>query len=201
MSSKNKNRKKEDTHNFEVRLYVIQYLVLAIVVALGIRFYVLQVARHEDYQARAENNRIREIPIPAPRGMILDRNGKKLVDNTPAFNIIVTPEDITSKDETLNALVQNLDIDRVFLLAELNDTLRPKSQPILVKQNASDADRQWVAAHELEHPEISVEEQPQRLYKYGKLAAHVLGYVGQISPKQLESQDSKYVGYKAGDII
>src|ERR1043165_2881541 len=152
MSSKKKNRKKEETHNFEVRLYVIQYLVLAIFVALGIRFYVLQVTRHDDYVARAENNRIREIPIPAPRGQILDRNGVLLVDNKPASNIVIYPEDITDKDDTINVLVENLNVDRAELLAELNDHLRPKSQPILVKQNAGDADRQWVAAHELEHP-------------------------------------------------
>lgn len=192
---------KEERFSLELRVYVIQYLVLAIFIALGIRFYVLQVARHDDYQARAENNRIRDIPIPAPRGAILDRNGNLLVDNASAFNVVVTPEDITSKAETLNALVQNLDIDRGELLVELNDALRPKSQPILVKQNASRADLAWVAAHELEHPEIRIEEQPQRIYKYGKLASHVLGYIGQVNPKQLELPQYKDAGYKSGDII
>src|SRR5262245_60953158 len=126
MSSSNT---RDDGYNVELRVYVIQYLVLVIFIALGIRFYVLQVARHEDYQARAENNRIREIPIPAPRGKILDRSGEQvLVDNTPAFNIIVTPEDITNKEYTIDALVEYLDIDRGVLLAELNDPFRPKSQ-------------------------------------------------------------------------
>src|SRR5712692_6942113 len=192
---------REEGFNLELRVYLIQYLILAVFVALGIRFYVLQVARHDDYQARAENNRIREIPIPAPRGAIFDRDGNALVDNTPAFNIVVTPEDITNKEDTLNALVQNLDVDRGELLAQLNDLLRPKSQPILVKQNASSADRAWVAAHELEHPEIRGETQPQRIYKYGKLAAHVLGYIGQVNPKQLEIPEFKEAGYKSGDIV
>src|SRR6185503_1611068 len=200
MSSK-KNHKKEDTHNFEMRLYAIQYLVLAIFVALGIRFYVLQVTRHDDYVARAENNRIREIPIPAPRGQILDRNGVLLVDNKPASNIVIYPEDITNKEETISVLVENLGVDRNDMIAELNNALRPKSQPILVKQNAGDADRQWIAAHELEHPEISIEQQPQRIYKFGKSAAHVLGYIGEISPKQLELPKFQDAGYKSGDII
>jgi penicillin-binding protein 2 len=195
------NNLREDRFNLELRIYVIQYMVLAVFIALGIRFYVLQVARHDDYEARAENNRIRDIPIPAPRGAILDRNGNVLVDSTPASNIVVTPEDITNKEDTITSLVQNLDIDRGELLAELNDPLRAKSLPILVKQNASDADRQWVAAHELEHPEIRIETQPQRLYKYGKLAAHMLGYIGEISPRQLEMQQFKELGYKSGDII
>ena len=193
---------KEEGFNPELRVYFIQYLVLAVFIALGIRFYVLQVARHEDYQARAENNRIREIPIPAPRGNILDRTGERvLVDSASAFNVVVTPEDITDREETLNALVTNLAVDRDEVLAELNNPLRAKSQPVLVKQNATPADRQWIAAHELEHPEISIEEQPQRIYRYGKLAAHLLGYIGQVSPKQLENPKFKDAGYKAGDII
>jgi penicillin-binding protein 2 len=192
---------KEEGFNLELRVYIIQYLVLAVFIGLGIRFYVLQVARHDDYQARAENNRIREIPIPAPRGTILDRNEKVLVDSASAFNVVVTPEDITDREETLNALSQNLDVDRVEVLAELNNPLRVKSQPVLVKQNASNADLQWVGSHELEHPEISIEEQPQRVYKYGKLAAHMLGYIGQVNPKQLELPAFRDSGYKAGDII
>ncbi|PYT06115.1 MAG: hypothetical protein DMF60_10040 [Acidobacteria bacterium] len=192
---------REEGFNLELRVYLIQYLVLAVFIALGIRFYILQVARHDDYQARAENNRIRDIPIPASRGAILDRNEKVLVDNTSAFNVVVTPEDIADKDDTINALVQNLDIDRGEILVELNDPLRPKSQPILVKQNASPANCQWVAAHELEHPEITIDQQPQRVYKYGKLAAHLLGYIGQVNPKQLENPDFKEAGYKSGDII
>src|SRR5215216_908468 len=199
MSSKNKNRKKEESHNFELRLYVIQYLVLAIFVALGIRFYVLQVARHEDFQARAENNRIREIPILATRGAILDRNGNVLVDSTPVPNIIVMPEDMTNKEETIKILVENLGVDPNDVIAELTNPLRPKSQPILVKQNASRADVAWVMARELEHPEITVEDQPQRLYKYGKLACHVLGYIGEISPKQLDLP--RFQEYRMGDII
>lgn len=192
---------KGDGFNLELRVYVIQYLVLAVFISLGIRFYVLQVARHEDYQARAENNRIREIPIPAPRGAIFDRNDNLLVANNNAFNVVVTPEDITNREETLNALAENLDVDRGDVLAELNNPFRAKSQPILVKQNASRADLAWVAAHELEHPEISIDEQPQRIYKYGKLAAHVLGYIGQVNPKQLDLPAFKEAGYKAGDII
>ena len=192
---------REEGFSLELRVYLIQYLVLAVFIALGIRFYVLQVARHDDYQARAENNRIRDIPIPADRGAILDRNSNLLVDNTSSFNLVVTPEDIANKDDTINALVENLDVDRGEILVELNDPLRPKSQPILVKQNASLADRSWVAAHELEHPEITIDKQPQRVYKYGKLAAHVLGYIGQVNPKQLENPEFKEAGYKSGDII
>ncbi|HET9532620.1 MAG TPA: penicillin-binding protein 2 [Blastocatellia bacterium] len=198
MSKKNP---KDATFDFELRLYVVQWLVLVIFVVLGTRFYVLQVTRHEDFSQRAENNRIREIPILAPRGAIYDRNGKLLVDNTPAFNITLSPEYVTNIDETIRALVENLGVDREQLITQLNDHTRPKSLPILVKQRAEPADRAWVSAHEFEHPEISLEIQPQRQYRYGQLAAHVLGYIGEISPRQLERKPYIEAGYKSGDII
>ncbi|HVF90300.1 MAG TPA: penicillin-binding protein 2 [Blastocatellia bacterium] len=196
MSKKNP---KEGSYDFETRLFVLQYLVLALFVVIGIRFYILQVARHDDFQARAENNRIREIPIPAPRGNIYDRNGKLLADSTPACNIVIYPLDMTDREETTRALVENLGVDRDQLVAELNDSKRPKSQPVLVKQNASAGDRAWVAAHEYENPEIQIEFQPQRIYPNLKLAAHVLGYIGEVSSKQLENP--KFADYKSGDII
>ncbi len=199
-SNKNKNLK-EGAFDFELRISTVMYLVLAIFVAMGIRFYVLQVTRHDVFQQRAENNRIREIPIIAPRGAILDREEKVLVDNTPATNIVITPEDMTDRNETIRVLVENLDVDPERIKAELNDIKRPKSQPILVKQNATDADRAYVSAHEYEHPEIAIEQQPQRRYRYGRLAAHVLGYIGEISPKQLELPRYVEAGYKSGDII
>lgn len=198
MSKKNP---KEVSMDFELRVSVIQYLVLAVFVVLGIRFYVLQVARHEQYQNLAENNRIRDIPLIAPRGAILDRNGKILVDNTPAFNIVVYPEDITSKEETINSLADYLGIEREDAMREINNPLRSKSDPILIKQKATDADRAWIAAHREEHPEIDIDPQPQRVYLYGKSACHVLGYIGQISPKQLENPKYAEAGYKMGDII
>jgi len=196
-----KNSPRDEVNTFEVRLYAVQYLILAVFVALGIRFYVLQVGRHQLYEQAAENNRIREIPILATRGHILDRYGRILVDSTPAFNVVVYPETITNRDETISTLVQNFGVERSELLAEVSDPRRPKSQPILVKQNASPGDRAWIAAHEYEHPEIQIDREPQRIYPYGKLACHVLGYIGQLDSKQLE--DSKYqeAGYKTGDIV
>ena len=198
MSKKNP---KEASMDFELRVSVIYYLVIAVFIILGIRFYVLQVARHEEYKNRAENNRIRDIPLIAPRGAILDRNGKVLVDNTSSFNIVINPEDITNKDETINALVEYLGVEREEAIREINNPLRSKSDPILVKQKASVADRAWIQAHKEEHPEIDNVEEPQRNYLYGKTACHVLGYIGQISPTQLERPKYQEAGYKTGDII
>lgn len=196
-----KQNPKEATYDFDGRMYVLLYLALIIFLALSVRFYILQVVRHEDYQQRAENNRIREIPIIAPRGAILDRNGKLLVDNKSAFNLVIYPELMGNPAETIKALVDNFDVDEESIRNAIHDPKRPKSLPVLVKQNASRADLAWVAAHEYEHPEISIDEQPQRVYPHGQLAAHALGYVGEISPRQLESPRYAEAGYKQGDII
>jgi penicillin-binding protein 2 len=190
---------KEETFDFDQRLKGILIVTLGIFVILAIRFYFLQIARHQDFQQRAENNRIREIPILAPRGAIYDRNGKTLVDNTPAYNIVVYPDLVKDPAQTIDALVRYFGADREQITAELHNTRRSKSLPILVKQNASMSDRQWIAARGLDYPEINIELQPQRRYPHGKLAAHVLGYIGEISPKQLE--DPRYAGYRPGDII
>src|SRR5262245_53820658 len=183
------------------RINVVQGIVLAVFLILGVRFYHLQVAQHEKYIAQAENNRIREIPIIAARGSILDRNSKILVDNKPTFNVVVMPEDITSRDETIQALVENLNVSRDDALREINNPNRPKTDPILIKQNVGASDRAWIVAHQEEHPEITIDEQPQRVYPYGKTACHAIGYVGQISPKQLENPKYQEAGYKVGDII
>src|SRR5437868_1734978 len=196
-----KSSLRDEPFNFELRLRSLLYLILAMLAALAIRFWVLQVSHYQSYQQQAENNRIREIPIIAPRGAILDSYSKPLVDNTPAFNIVVSPDLMTSLDETVKVLVEELNIDRTEAVAQLSDLKRPKSQPVLVKQNATRANRQWVSAHEYEHPEISAEEQPQRVYKYGKLASQVLGHIGQISSTQLEEPKFQEFGYRPGDII
>jgi penicillin-binding protein 2 len=193
----------DEAFDFEKRLKAILIIALAIFAALTVRFYFLQVSRHQDFQQRAENNRIREIPILAPRGAILDRNGKLLVDNREAFNVVLSPDVLNNKEptvsETIDALVRYFGVDRDRIVSELYNSRRARSQPILVKQNAGDADRAWIAAHGYDYPDITIEKQPQRLYPHNHLAAHVIGYIGEISPKQLE--DPKYADYKPGDII
>ncbi|HZS44761.1 MAG TPA: penicillin-binding protein 2 [Blastocatellia bacterium] len=184
---------------FPVRFHLLRYAILVCLVGLGIRFWTLQVLDHNVYFAQSENNRIREITIRAPRGNILDRYGRVLVDSRPSMNVIVLREDIQDENETIKALVDNFRVDRDSLIEQLHDTSVPKAQPIIVKRDANEADRAWIAAHDYEHPEIQLEPQPKRRYIYGELAAHALGFVGEISPDQLKMD--KYKGFKRGDII
>src|SRR6185503_10014204 len=193
----------EDTsQNLRARLRFLQALVLVMLTALGIRLYVLQVVRGERYAEIAENQRRRRLPIPAPRGVIFDREGRVIVDSRPIYNVLLSREDV--KDKALGALIQpladGLMIDR-DLLKERFDQITPAFESILIKQDVTPNDIAWVESHNLEFPELRVEQQPQRRYPANGVLAHVLGYVGEISPEQLTKQTYKDKGLKPGDII
>jgi penicillin-binding protein 2 len=195
----------EDTsQNLRARLRFVQILVIVMLGALSVRLYVLQVVRGDRYSEIAQNQRRRRLPIPAPRGVIFDRNKKPIVDSRPIYNVILSREDVKGKD--LNALIDplsgglNIDQQMLFERFEMVKSM-PAFESILVKQDATPGDIAWVEAHNLEYPELRVEQQPQRKYPENGSLAHVLGYVGEISPEQLKQQVSKDKGLKPGDII
>ncbi|HEY6802162.1 MAG TPA: penicillin-binding protein 2 [Pyrinomonadaceae bacterium] len=193
----------EDTsQNLRARLRFLQILVIVMLGALGIRLYVLQVVRGERYAEIAQNQRRRRLPIPAPRGVVFDREGKIIVDSRPIYNVILSREDV--KDKPLSSLIQPLADGLALdgdLLKERFDQITPAFESILIKQDATSADISWVESHNLEFPELRVEQQPQRRYPENGVLAHVLGYVGEISPEQLKLQSFKDKGFKPGDII
>jgi penicillin-binding protein 2 len=194
----------DDSQNLRARLRVIQILAILMITALGVRLYYLQIVRGAYYAERAENQRIRLLPIPAPRGVIFDRNNNLLVDSRPIYNIILSREDIKGKDFSTIIIpyAKGLGVDAEELNARFEQL---KSQPafesFMVKENVSPADIAWVDAHGLEFPELRVELQPQRRYPEDGTLCHVLGYVGEISPEQLESPQYKDKGLKPGDIV
>jgi penicillin-binding protein 2 len=195
----------EDTsQNLRARLRFIQALVVVLLGLLGVRLYVLQVVRGERYAEIAENQRRRHLPIPAPRGVIFDREGRVLVDSRPIYNVILSREDVKGKDLTslVEPLSEGLALDK-DLLQDRFEIVKsmPAFESILVKLDATQGDIAWVEAHNLEYPELRVEQQPQRRYPANGSLAHVLGYVGEISPDQLKLQSYKDKGLKPGDII
>src|SRR5678815_1403044 len=194
----------DSSQNLRARLRFIQALVVVLLAALGVRLYVLQVVRGEKYAEMCIRDRHRRLPIPAPRGVIFDREGKVLVDSRPIYNVILTREDVKGKD--LSSLVDpladglGLDPDLLRDRFELVKSM-PAFESIQVKQGATQGDIAWVESHNLEFPELRVEKQPQRKYPANGSLAHVLGYVGEISPEQLKQQAAKDKGLKPGDII
>jgi penicillin-binding protein 2 len=193
----------ENREEVVVRLWGLKFLTLFIFFVFGARLWWLQVASYQEYAQLAEQNRIRELPLPAPRGRIFDRKGKLLVDSRPVFNLVISHKDVKSVRDEIELLVTNLGIERAWLEQRLEEAkYEPKYEYIVIKERATPSDVAWVAAHEYDHPELRIEAAPQRHYLYGSLAAHVLGYVGEVSRRELNGgRFSRDKGFKLGDIV
>jgi len=194
----------DDSQNLRVRLRLIQAVILLLLSVLAVRLYVLQVVNGAKYSEVAENQRIRLLPIPAPRGDILDRDLHVLVNSAPIYSVLLSREDTKGIDRNslIEPLASALDLDPQLLRERFEQV---KSQPafesILIKEGATQADIVWVDAHQLEYPALRVEQTPQRRYPANGSLAHVLGYVQEISPEQLEDPRYKEKKYKPGDVI
>jgi len=192
------------TQNLPARIRTVQIIVLALLSVCVVRLYNLQVVHSDYYHERAMNQRLRTLSIPAPRGAILDRNGKILVDSRPVYDVVLQRErgrqiDVASLIEQLPPA---LDLDPEFLKERFDEiSTNPAYESILIKENATISDIAWVEARSLEFPLLHIEERPQRHYPENGLLAHVLGYVGEINSRQLESAEYKNKGFKPGDVI
>ncbi len=194
----------EHAQNLSLRIGTIHIVAFVLLTILGVRLYYLQVVQGDYYSERAENQRVRLIPIPAPRGAILDRNGKILVDSRPTYNVVLSNEPIKKIDvtERVGDYAHGLELETKFVIERLNLIKKQNDfETMVLKENATMPDISWVESHSLEYPELRIELQPQRFYPHGLNLAHVLGYVGEISPKQLESDEFKGKGLHPGDII
>ncbi len=194
----------DSSQNLRGRLLAVQVVAIFLLSVLGVRLYYLQVVRGRHYGEIAQNQRIRLLPIQAPRGIIFDRNGHPLVDSRPIYNVILSREDLRGKDLStlVKPLSEGLAIDADILRDRFEEIKSmPAFESLQVKQDATPGDIAWVEARELEFPELRVEQQPQRRYPPNGLLAHVLGYVGEISPEQLKQASYKEKGLKPGDII
>ncbi len=193
----------DHTQNLDARVAAIHIFAFILLSILGARLYYLQLVKGDYYAEKAENQRVRLIPIPAPRGAIFDRNGKILVDSRSTFNITLANEPLKKIDisERVDEYAIGLSLERQFLIDRLKYIKNQNEfETMVLKENATIQDITWVESHALEFPELRVELQPQRFYPLGKVLAHVLGYVGEISPKQLEKEEFKDT-FRPGDII
>ncbi|MDH3493877.1 MAG: penicillin-binding protein 2 [Acidobacteriota bacterium] len=192
------------SQNLAARVSSIQIIGFVLLAILGVRLYHLQINKGEYYRDRAENQRIRTIRIPAPRGAILDRNGILLVDSRSTYNVTLNHEPIKNIDvsDRIDEYARGLGVDREYLDERFELVKnRPEYETMVLKENATLEDITWVETHSLEYPELRIQLQPQRFYPLGESLAHVLGYVGEISPKQLEKPEYQEKGFRPGDII
>lgn len=197
----------EDLRQAGLRLDVIRYVAMIIFVLIVGRLWYLQVMNSTVYAERSEQNRTRILPIPARRGTIFDRKGRVLVTSQSSYNIVLSRKDVKERDlpQIAELLVKNLKIDQEWLSKRFEAArYEAKYEFIVVKELVTAADIAWVRAHQYEYPMIRYEEAPRRLYPLNTVAAHVLGYVGEVGRKELndpKSPFSREKGYKLGDII
>src|SRR3954463_12149218 len=128
----------DDSQNLRARLRVIQTLVVVLIGLLGIRLYFLQIVKGAYYAEKAENQRIRLLPIPAPRGAIFDRNGKILVDSSSIYNVILSREDVKNKklESLIDPLSAGLSVAPEYLQEQFDEAqAQPAFESIRVKEN------------------------------------------------------------------
>lgn len=174
--------------------------ILLVFLLLGARLWWLQVLQGAEYTRLAELNRTRVIPVVAPRGPILDRNRVLLVDNRPSLNIVLYRELMKDVAVTTSFVAEKLGVSADDFAAQLRRNRRAGAyQPIVIKEDVDINDVSVVEAHKREHPEIQLGPEPRRLYRYGNLAAHVLGYVGEISEQDLAG--NVFPGIQGGELV
>lgn len=172
----------------------LQYLVGAVFCLLLVGYWRLQIGQHNQYLDQAERNRIRNLPIIAPRGRILDREGRVLVDNTPAFSILLMRDNSAGLSPArIEGIARGLHIDPEELKEQIKSSaLLPHFQPLLLKQSATLEDAAFVDSHQVEYPELAVIQVQERLYPFHTAIAAVLGYVGEVSEDAIAKDETRY---------
>lgn len=166
----------EEINEIKNRTLWLAGAILLIISALLVRTWYLQVFQGNLYREMSENNRMRLVEIPAPRGFIYDRNGNLLLNNTPSFNLYLVMEDISDLEETLNRLSSLTGLNREELNRRiLTQKSRSPFQPLKIKSDLTLKEVAFIKGHLLDLPGVRIEAEAKRNYLYGKLAAHLLG--------------------------
>ncbi|MGI8744514.1 MAG: penicillin-binding protein 2 [Bryobacteraceae bacterium] len=181
------------------KIAFFQYLTVAVFLFLVSGFWELQIRNHELYHERAEQNRIKSIPVLAARGKILDRDGRVIVDNHASYSLILARE--TLKEEHLRPIADGLNLDYDSLVARVHRFNAPKYIPIVIKEELTPAELAFVESHRDPEtfPEMDLIRAQRRLYPKDGTAAHVIGYVGEVSEAELNTPE--LAKFHAGDVI
>ena len=180
------------------RIGVISLIILFVFCALGFRLWQLQVVEGDRFRTLSEKNRIRLKRLPSIRGLMLDRTGRVVVGNHPSFDVILVPEDVQDRQATLHTLASYLPAAADFLEGKApRNPPRPAYEGISVARDISWGTLALIEAHQLDLPGISVEASLKRFYAAGNLAAHLVGYIGEVNQAEMAAHKR----YRQGDLI
>ncbi|HVZ84718.1 MAG TPA: penicillin-binding protein 2 [Terracidiphilus sp.] len=183
------------------KLTSVQYGILLMLLALVAGLWRLQVLGADNFRVLAEQNRIRKVPLLAPRGKLFDRENRLIVDNYPSVSCFLLREQGHNVDADLPLIAKGLHLD----LGQLQAMVRhyrsaPGYQPIPIKQEVTPDELAFIEAHRNELPELETIDVERRLYPRDGFAAHLIGYVGEVSEDMLDN-DLRYAAYEPGDVV
>ena len=179
------------------KITAAQYMILAIFLLLAWGLWRLQVLGSQQWELAAERNRIRTVPILAPRGKILDREGRVIVDNYPSFSAQLLRDQVRNLNADVERIAAGLDMNPT----EVRDRLhRAGNQPqILLKDDITPDELAFIESHKNELPELETIVVHRRLYPRNGFLAHLIGYVGEVSGEMLDSP--RYEFFQPGDVV
>src|SRR5713226_1273199 len=178
------------------RLFILDLIIGMLIGILVVRLWQVQVLQGASYLRQSEENRIRDYTLAAPRGIIYDRKGRPLVSNRPSFTVAVLPLELRDPPEVLARLASILGIAPEGIKARI-DANRPRPfEPVRIKRDVGPAIVALIEENRLDLPGVIILVEPVRHYLHGKIAAHVLGYLGEIDPDALAARRNE--GYRQG---
>jgi len=183
-----------------IRLTAVQYIILVIFMILAYGLWRLQVMQSDVYAQLAEKNRIRNVPILAPRGKILDREGRTIVDNYPSFSALLLRDSSRDLYADADVIAKGLHLDP----KEVHERIRkfmslPQYQPIFLKDDITPDELAFIEAHKNELPELDTIMAHRRLYPRNGFIAHLIGYVGEVTEDMLNQPQFEL--YDPGDVV
>lgn len=189
---------RENRASINRKIEASRVIVGVVFAVLATSYWYTQIVRGDYYFTLSENNRIRSVRINAPRGYVLDRNGKILVDNEPAYTLHLYRREARNIASSIDLASEVLKLPRDQVRVRVERGLRdPEFLPITIAENLGIDEVAAIEAHAFEHPEFAITVSQRRLYTRGPAAAHVLGYLSEASLDQIKTES----GYRLGDWI
>jgi penicillin-binding protein 2 len=183
-----------------MRLTAAQYMILAIFLVLAYGLWRLQVMQSDYYSLAAERNHTRNIPVLAPRGKILDREGRTIVDNYPSFSALLLRDSSRDLMADADLIAQGLHIDPNEVRARIRRfASMPQYQPIFLKEDITPDELAFIESHRNELPELDTIMAHRRLYPRNGFMSHLIGYVGEVSEDMLNQPQFEL--YNPGDVV
>jgi penicillin-binding protein 2 len=184
---------RDDLRSVTRRVEIARMAALILLGAIAVAYWVIQIVRGDYYFTLSENNRLRSVAITAARGFILDRHGAILAENAPAYTLYLYRRETKDLDASTNFIVNLLGLSRDDVEKKI---ARYRSYydflPIVIAENLTIGEVAAVEARAPEHPEFAISVGQRRVYEQGPLAAHVLGYLAEASPDQIQQAGNRY---------